>query len=167
MKLISCGIVLLAIAVARSLVPPTTSAAEWRPPGTSRWEYRVLTKEQVIELGKKDLAAGLNQLGDDGWELVAVDGQYIFKRPKDQERKQLTELKHQVAVAEADVAGWKDRVAWAERMVKKGYLTDKHLQAERAQLTRAEMALDLARRALENLTAGPKRAGERESKPEK
>jgi hypothetical protein len=164
MKRIACGIVLLAVTTC--LVPAAAAAA--KPAGISRWEYRVLAKEQLIELGKNDLAAALNQLGDDGWELVAtVEGRYIFKRPKDQDRKQLAELEHQVAAAEADVAGWKDRVAWAERMLKKGYLTEKHLQAERAQLTRAEQALDLARKALENRTSGPKGPEERESKPEK
>jgi len=28
----------------------------------------------------------------------------------------------------------KDRVSWAERMLKKGYLTERHLQADQAQL---------------------------------
>jgi hypothetical protein len=54
-----------------------------------KWEYRVLAKREVAELGKKDLAAGLNKLGDEGWELVAVEPQagrssgqptYYFKR---------------------------------------------------------------------------------------
>lgn len=51
------------------------------------WEYKALVKSQITELGKTDLGAGLNALGDEGWELVAVDagkGQatYIFKRAK-------------------------------------------------------------------------------------
>jgi Bacterial type II/III secretion system short domain len=40
---------------------------------STRWEYQVLTKEQVADLGKKNLAAGLNKLGDESWELVAVE----------------------------------------------------------------------------------------------
>jgi hypothetical protein len=58
----------------------------------ARWEYRVLSAPQVRELGKKDLEAGLNKLGDEGWELVAIDpatkaikvtsAEYYFKRPK-------------------------------------------------------------------------------------
>jgi hypothetical protein len=40
---------------------------------TARWEYQVLTKEQVADLGKNNLAAGLNKLGEESWELVAVE----------------------------------------------------------------------------------------------
>src|SRR5262249_25272463 len=63
----------------------------------SKWEYRVLTKEQLAELGKKNLAAGLNKIGEEGWELVTVQSgpareggargfsegpaEYYFKRP--------------------------------------------------------------------------------------
>src|SRR5262249_34965896 len=65
----------------------------------ARWEYQVMTKEQVIGVGKKDLAAGLNKLGEDGWELVAVepsqttdrdrkDTEYYFKRLKTHQRAQ-------------------------------------------------------------------------------
>jgi Bacterial type II/III secretion system short domain len=52
------------------------------------WEYKTLLKSQITELGKTDLGAGLNALGDEGWELVAVDrpekgtATYIFKRVK-------------------------------------------------------------------------------------
>jgi internalin A len=47
----------------------------------TQWEYKVLAKDQVNELGKGILAAGLNQLGQKGWELSAVDnGSYILKR---------------------------------------------------------------------------------------
>src|SRR5438128_2347809 len=53
-----------------------------QPEGAPKWEYRILTKEQIIELGKKDLAAGLNQLGDQGWELAAVETAFIFKRSR-------------------------------------------------------------------------------------
>lgn len=61
----------------------------------SKWEYRVLTPSAIEELGGKGtgaLAAGLNKLGDDGWELVAIEpghvpppvklSRYVFKRPK-------------------------------------------------------------------------------------
>src|SRR5262249_17423409 len=40
---------------------------------SARWEYQVLTKEQVADLGKKNLAAGVNKLGGDSWELGAVE----------------------------------------------------------------------------------------------
>jgi len=112
------------------------------------WEYRVLTKAQVMELGMQDLAAGLNRLGDEGWELAAVDSGYIFKRPRLQ--RTLAEKKQQVAVAEADLEAKKDRVAWAERMVKKGLLSETQLQAERARLDQAQMTLERATRDLKS-----------------
>lgn len=106
-------------------------SAEATSANTPRWEYRVLTKAKLLELGKNDLAAGLNQLGEEGWELVAVDRDftYIFKRPKDQLGKQIEDVKGQIALIEADVESLKDRVSWAERMAKKGFMTEQQVQA--------------------------------------
>ncbi len=44
------------------------------------WEYRV----EVINTYGADLEAVLNQIGEEGWELVAIyqDAEFIFKRPK-------------------------------------------------------------------------------------
>jgi hypothetical protein len=48
-----------------------------------RWEYKVMTTAEVRSLGKADLGAGLNRLGDDGWELVGIDkNRYALKRSK-------------------------------------------------------------------------------------
>jgi hypothetical protein len=48
-----------------------------------RWEYKVMTPADVRSLGKKDLDAGLNRLGDEGWELVGMDkDQCVLKRSK-------------------------------------------------------------------------------------
>jgi hypothetical protein len=65
-----------------------------------KWEYKVLTKDEIAGLSNKDFAAGLNKLGEEGWELVAVEpaqagargagaggrgareADYYFKRPK-------------------------------------------------------------------------------------
>jgi hypothetical protein len=62
------------------------------PAARAAWEYRVLSAAEVGELGKNDLAAGLNQLGGEGWELVSVEprsrdfgvqsARYYFKRAK-------------------------------------------------------------------------------------
>jgi hypothetical protein len=61
----------------------------------TQWEYRMEYEGAVRKLGKDDVAAGLNRLGQDGWELVTVDQvqagagasavrvpRYFFKRPK-------------------------------------------------------------------------------------
>lgn len=55
------------------------------------WEYRVLSRGSLTELGKESLEAGLNQVGAEGWELVGIDAgpvakssaahSYIFRRP--------------------------------------------------------------------------------------
>jgi hypothetical protein len=59
-----------------------------------KWEYKIQTKEELLDLGKKDLGAGLNKLGAEGWELVSIQpasetrmgrpsgrDTYYFKRP--------------------------------------------------------------------------------------
>jgi hypothetical protein len=168
MKAIPMAVVLLVAGVAVGILPfSAASAAESKPGVVFRWEYHVLTEEQVIALGKKDLAAGLNKLGDEGWELVTVGAHYVFKRPKDLAQKQAADIQRQIAVAEADVEAWKERVTWSERMLKKGYLTEKHVETERAQLKKAETVLDLARMALENLPSAPKEPDQKEPRPEK
>ncbi len=141
-------LVLLAVG---ALAFPGVSRGEDKPDVSPKWEYRVLTKNQVLELGKNDLAAGLDKLGAEGWELAAVEPQYIFKRAKGPDRRSEQELKRVIAVAESDAQAWKDRVTWAERMVKKGYITERQLQAEREQLLRVEVLLDTARKALRDL----------------
>jgi hypothetical protein len=68
---------------------PSPYFPQWRP----KWEYKVASESEVAKLGKGDLAAGLNQLGEDGWDLVAVHStapasgaltpvRYVFKRLK-------------------------------------------------------------------------------------
>jgi hypothetical protein len=168
MKTISMTVALLVLGVAFSILPSSVaSAADPKIDVVFQWEYRVLSEEQVVALGKKDLAVGLNQLGHEGWELVTVGAHYIFKRPKDLPQKQAAEIKRQIATAEADVEAWQERVNWSERMLKKGYLTEKHVETERAQLKKAETVLDLARMALKNLQSAPKEPEQKEPRPEK
>jgi hypothetical protein len=154
------GLLLLALGLAVGS-PLAVRSAEPRPEVVIKWEYRILTKEQVLELGKKDLTAGLNALGDEGWELVAAEPSYIFKRPRGLAPKHAEEVKRLVLQARSDVEMWKDRVNWAERMVKKGYLTERQLQADQAGLQTAEAALQALEKELKTLPP------EKESKPEK
>jgi hypothetical protein len=149
------GFLLLVLALL-ACPPPAAWSAEPRPDAAPRWEYRVLTKEQLLELGKKDLAAGLNAVGDDGWELIAAEPAYIFKRPKGPGPKHVEEVKRQVLLARSDVETWKDRVAWAERMVKKGYMTERQLKADQALLQAAENALQALEKELKALPTEPK-----------
>src|SRR5262249_36977727 len=53
--------------------------------GTPKWEYLVKARAQFTGQGHDEIAAGLNKLGDEGWELVSIDagsGLYVFKRAK-------------------------------------------------------------------------------------
>jgi hypothetical protein len=53
-----------------------------------RWEYRVEYESSLTNYSKRDLQAGLNALGADAWELIAMEssstsrqGMFIFRRP--------------------------------------------------------------------------------------
>jgi hypothetical protein len=156
---IPTGLLFLALGLLSG--PPAAPAAEPRPEAAPRWEYRVLTKEQLLELGKKDLTAGLNALGDDGWELVAAEPSFIFKRAKGPSPRHVEEVRRQAQLARSDLEMWKDRVAWAERMVKKGYLTERQLQADQARLKDTEAALEALEKELKALPPEPKPAPEK------
>jgi hypothetical protein len=146
MKTVPTTTILLTIAVACGTFPAGTILADEKPGAAVKWEYRILTKEQVMDLGKKDLTAGLNKLGDDGWELVVVEPAYVFKRQKQPDVTRLEDARRRLLQAETDVEMWKERIAWSERMVKKGYLTETRLQEEKGLMKAAEAALEKARR---------------------
>jgi hypothetical protein len=128
-----------------------------------KWEYKVLTKEEVVDLGKNDLTAGLNKLGDESWELVAIETaqvaeprsrlapkrvHFYFKRPAKLAAKQRDALKNLVQSAELNVTMWMEWVARMENMTRSGYYTKRELQFDRDQLKAAEAALENARKQL-------------------
>src|SRR5947209_863032 len=66
-------------------------------PGGFKWEYKVLSESDLVDANDvKTLEVGLNKLGDEGWELVAIRASpgstptakknnptlYVFKRLK-------------------------------------------------------------------------------------
>jgi hypothetical protein len=167
MRAIPTGLLAFVLAAAAGSSPAAAPAADNRPDAVVQWEYRVLTRDQILDLGKKDLAAGLNQLGDDGWELVVAEPTFIFKRPRDLVRKQASETKRRIILLESDVEMLKDRVAWAERMLRKGYLTEQQANAERLRLEAAQISLDEARKQLKEPPSGPKPPAGPEGKPDK
>jgi hypothetical protein len=81
--------------VATSVSP--SQAIAHAAPEKVKWEYKVLTTSQLEALGgdkegPSSLTAGLNKLGEDGWELVGIEPghvpppvklpKYVFKRAK-------------------------------------------------------------------------------------
>ena len=73
----------------------------------------------------------------------------------------------QLTLAESDVDAWKDRVAWSERMARKGFLSEQQLKADRLRLRLAEVTLDKARRELQSILPKSKDPQMKERKPEK
>lgn len=72
------GFVLLAVGVASLAWRASDAAAVPAPDARSfKWEYRAIPEADLINLSdEKTLEAGLNKLGNDGWELVAVRPTY-------------------------------------------------------------------------------------------
>jgi Bacterial type II/III secretion system short domain len=92
-NLIVIALALFALGAVTCLAEAPAGKAAGRP----QWEYQTLTRDKLAELGKSDVTAGLNKVGDDGWELVAVTpaqearpgtpsrpAEFYFKRPKGQ-----------------------------------------------------------------------------------
>ena len=60
-----------------------TEALTYIEPSPKRWEYKILAESYVEKLGEGELAIGLGQLGEEGWELVGFEkGRFVFKREK-------------------------------------------------------------------------------------
>ena len=87
------NVIVIALAlIALGTVTCLAEAPAGKAAGRPQWEYQTLSRVKVTELGKNDFAAGLNKLGDDGWELVAVTpsldappgrpAEYYFKQAK-------------------------------------------------------------------------------------
>ena len=131
----------------------------------TKWEYRVVTRDQVIEQGKNDLAAGLNKIGSEGWELVVVDGGYIFKRPKVENENAIADLKLKINILQGDLEMQKERLAWSERMSRMGYMSNQAVGAERERLRRIELILEKTRKDLETLNPAPKEPIEQAPQP--
>ena len=124
-------------------------AAEFRNDPIRKWEYRVLSKDQLPKGQAQEIAHALNKLGEEGWELVAAGDVYIFKRPKGPDR--FEDIKRQVVFLQAEADTLKDRVAWSKRMARKGFLSDNQLQFEEDLLNEVQTALERAKADLKAL----------------
>src|SRR5437763_1903891 len=95
---VACVVISFGAAVAFAQAPgqPITTSGTRNTVTTSppaghgpvmKWEYAVHGANEVTKLGGGQLDAGLNKLGDEGWELLSVTGAahgstYYFKRAR-------------------------------------------------------------------------------------
>jgi multidrug efflux pump subunit AcrA (membrane-fusion protein) len=77
-------------------------------------------------------------------EIAALDLNKYLHGDYEQLKK---EIASRLVMAESDVDLWVDRVAWAARMVKKGFLTNSQARAEQAGFLGAQLAMESAREA--------------------
>jgi hypothetical protein len=92
--------ILLLVVLALAIAITSHTHAQAAPGPKVTWEYAVITSSRLQELGAereaiKSMTVALNKLGEDGWELVAVEpghppdrlnpmipAKYVFKRQK-------------------------------------------------------------------------------------
>jgi len=101
MKRYVIPITLLAVLPLTAWMLRAAAAAPALKEGTPKWEYQAVFRYEIIKNGKKiseedredkQLTAGLNALGDEGWQLVEIDPGarnlgaqpmiFVFRRPK-------------------------------------------------------------------------------------
>jgi hypothetical protein len=76
-------------------------------------------------------------------------------------RARIAEIQARIDALVADVDTMQDRVAWSERMFKKGYLNAEQVEAERARLRKAKEELKRAHGELEAASSDPNESLER------
>ena len=79
-------------------------------------------------------------------------------RPEEKGPREPEKAKEQVALAEANLEQTRERVAWAERMVKLGYMSAAQAVVERSRLASAEVLLAQARKELKTPQADDDKA---------
>jgi len=84
-----------------------------------------------------------------------------IKKSLERLQSQLKDLQGRVTLAEADLAMWRERMAWSERMAKKGFLTNQQAQADRARFNSAEIALQKVQEEFKKFLGDPKKRPEK------
>jgi multidrug efflux pump subunit AcrA (membrane-fusion protein) len=97
--------------------------------------YKIVESQNV-----SDISAAQNQV-----ELTGIDLEKYIKGDYEQARK---DILGQIKTAESDVEQYRDRAAWSDRMVKKGYQTASQAQADQSRLQSAELLLAKQHEAL-------------------
>jgi hypothetical protein len=145
------------------ILQATAVAEEPRADTSRRWEYRTFKKEELPDPRSKDIATALNKIGEEGWELVAAEPVYIFKRPK--RVLQVEDVKRQINLLQTELDMWKSRVAWTRLMARKGFVSKNDLMVEETLLRDVEMALESANKELKMLAPEPTKGKDTNRKP--
>jgi hypothetical protein len=149
----------------RGSVPGVAPAEEPARQALHKWEYRIVPGDQLPDPRSRDLTSSLNKLGDEGWELIAVQPVYIFKRPNNQ--RQAEDIKRQINRLQAELDTWKNRITWTRLMAKKGFLSKNEVELEEALLRDVEIALERAQKELKAPAREPIVMPQENRKPQK
>jgi hypothetical protein len=165
-KTIRMGLVLVVVCLVGAISPTTLLYAQVTTEAPGQWEYRVLTKDLILDLGNKDLTTGLNRLGSEGWELITIEpasisergaapkvATFYFKRPRNRPTSQAEDLKDLIERLEFDHGVAREWAAWTERMARKGFRSESQVTYAKQQLKDIEVSLEKARRQLRALSA--------------
>jgi hypothetical protein len=145
------------------ILQATAVAEEPRADTSRKWEYRTCKKEELPDPRSKDLATALNKIGEEGWELVAAEPVYIFKRPK--RAWQVEDVKRQINLLQTELDMWKSRVGWTRLMARKGFVSKNDRMLEETLLRDVEMALESANKGLKTLSPEPAKGKDTIRKP--
>lgn len=101
----------------------------------------MIQAEKKVEIDLSQNESDLNTART-GLKLAILD---LTKYLEGDYRQLRLDIEGREKIAESDVEIWKDRVAWADRMVLKSYLTPSQAEAERNRLKGAQFSLDKIR----------------------
>jgi hypothetical protein len=110
-----------------------------------------LTKQQEEQAREAEKKSSLPATAVIAARVRRIDAEIVLERAKVRQQAGRDDATRAFEHAASELEMWKDRVAWSERMTKKGYLTERQLQTERAALKQAEAALEKARRELDGV----------------
>jgi hypothetical protein len=100
----------------------------------------------------KQVTAAIESMRKALADLPRTDETDQIRRSLDRLRERITDARTPLELARSDVEMLVDRVAWSDRMARKGFATPAQVLADRTRLARAEIELARAKKTLADLT---------------